>query len=92
MQEQAQRSRCACLILVGINAHILLQGSHFQADAEDTHGDLQLLDLEIGGAHDGHDHGVDADNLAVLVVLDGDLGLAVGTEQVSGGDSLGQAV
>ena len=44
------------MVLVGVDAQILLQGGHFQADAEDSHGHLQLLDGGQGGGD--ADHGV----------------------------------
>ena len=45
---------------------------------------------KIGYVYPGD--GFDADNLACLVVLNGDLGLAVGAQQVVGVDALGQTV
>ena len=40
----------------------------------------QRREVDVGGVLRRHDDGVEADGLVVLVVLDGDLGLAVGAE------------
>ena len=42
-------------------------------------GGEQRVDVDVGGVLAGHDDGVEPDRL-VAVVLDGDLGLAVGTQ------------
>jgi len=52
----------------------------------------QLAHFESGRVHDGNHHGIDAQHIAVFIVLNGYLGLAVGPQQVVGVDAGGQPI
>ena len=65
-----------------------------QHRSDDTFPDIaaQLADLKISAVHNRHDHSIDAHHITRFIILNADLGLAVGTEQIIGVDALGQTV
>ena len=65
-----------------------------QNRSNDTLPDVltQLFHLEIRTVHDGDNHSIHTNHIALFVIFHGNLGLAVRAQQIGGMDTLGQTV